>query len=87
MYKQLKDYTETELKATAYDQLVVLEQAQTNIKVINQELASRAQNTQTKTNMDENKIETSTTESEVVAEEVMETTVEDTTEVTGEEIA
>lgn len=40
--KTIKDYTETELKAMAYDNLATIEQAQANIKAINQELSERA---------------------------------------------
>lgn len=43
MQKELKDFTEVELKAMVYDQLITLESCQNNIKVINQELSSRAQ--------------------------------------------
>jgi hypothetical protein len=43
MQKQLKDFTEVELKALAYDNVAQLEQAQNNLKVINNELARRKQ--------------------------------------------
>jgi len=56
MQKTLKDFSDTELKAICYDELAKLEQAQNNIKVINQELASRAQNTQPKSNMEDETI-------------------------------
>ncbi len=42
MNKTIKDFTETELKAMAYDQLATIEQAQIVIKAINQELQARA---------------------------------------------
>lgn len=35
--------TETELKAAAYDQIALMEHAQQNIKLINEELAKRKQ--------------------------------------------
>jgi uncharacterized coiled-coil protein SlyX len=41
MENQISEYTITELKAIAYDQLAILEQTQNNIRVINQELAKR----------------------------------------------
>lgn len=42
MNKTIKDFTDVELKAMAYDNLATIEQAQAVIKAINQELASRA---------------------------------------------
>lgn len=46
MQKQLKDFTDVELKSIAYDNLAQTEQCQLNIKAINQELASRSQTKQ-----------------------------------------
>jgi hypothetical protein len=43
MNKQLSEYTDTELKAIAYDELQKLQIAQNNIRVINEELSKRAQ--------------------------------------------
>lgn len=43
MNKQLKDYTDVELKALAYDVIANIERQQENLKIINQELASRKQ--------------------------------------------
>jgi len=74
MQKQLKDFTEVELKAIAYDNLVQLEQAQKNIKVINDELNSRTQNAQPNKFMEETLNETTGTE-----------IIEETAEVTGTE--
>lgn len=67
----IKKITTESLKAIAYDNLVQLEQAQKNIKIINDELVSRTQNTQPDNNM-----ENETTGTEVV---------EETSEVTGTE--
>lgn len=39
--KGLKDYTETELKALAYDNFATVESSQNNLKLINEELARR----------------------------------------------
>jgi hypothetical protein len=39
--KELKDYSEVDLKALAYDQLATIEQAQNNLKLIHQELGRR----------------------------------------------
>lgn len=39
--KEIKDYTDTELKALAFDNLSQMEQCQVNIKVINEELKKR----------------------------------------------
>lgn len=44
MNKQLSEYTEIELKAIAYDELQKLQFAQTNLRIINEELNKRAQN-------------------------------------------
>lgn len=41
--KTIKDFSIVELKALAYDEIVKMEQAQNNIKVINQELVARSQ--------------------------------------------
>ena len=43
--KTIKDFTVVELKSMAYDALATIEQAQANIKAINQELAERAKET------------------------------------------
>lgn len=43
MNKTIKEIETMELKAIAYDQLATIEQAQNNLKAINQELASRNQ--------------------------------------------
>jgi len=43
MNKQLHEYTETELKAIAFDSMVLIEQNQNNVKIVNQELARRAE--------------------------------------------
>jgi len=40
--KTIKDYTDVELKALAYDNLAQIEQGQTNLKAINAELELRA---------------------------------------------
>lgn len=42
MNKTIKDFTDTELKAFAYDNLATIEQSQANLKTINEELARRA---------------------------------------------
>jgi hypothetical protein len=41
--KELKDFSEVELKAASYDQLANIERCQENIKAINQELTRRSQ--------------------------------------------
>ena len=46
--KELKDYTDIELKALVYDNVAQIEKAQVNMKVINQELANRTQISQVK---------------------------------------
>ena len=69
--KQLKDFTEVELKAINWDTLVEIEKLQAQKTAINNELASRAKNTQTNKPM-----ENETTGTEVV---------EETAEVTGTE--
>ena len=43
MERKLEDLTVLELKAFAYDQMIQLEQAQNNLRVLNQELVRRAQ--------------------------------------------
>lgn len=43
MQKQLKDYTELELKGMAFDCISEIERFQNNLRVINQELAQRKQ--------------------------------------------
>jgi hypothetical protein len=45
MNTQLKDLSVVELKAHAFDSLVIIEQQQMNIKIINEELARRANET------------------------------------------
>lgn len=42
MQKELKDYSDVELKAISYDNLAQIEQCQSNIKIISQELATRS---------------------------------------------
>ncbi len=42
--KTLSELTEIELKAAAYDNLAQMEQAQANLKVINEELGRRVKN-------------------------------------------
>ena len=44
MNKTIKDFSVTELKAMAFDQIISIEQSQNNLKVINQELVSRNEN-------------------------------------------
>lgn len=41
MAKDIKDYTEVELKALAYDELAKIEMAQLNLRAINTEIAKR----------------------------------------------
>ena len=41
MNKELKDYTDVELKALAYDIIAQVQSLQNNLGVINQELANR----------------------------------------------
>lgn len=43
MEKQLKDFTDIELKAMAYDHIAQLQVLQNNLNAINQELARRLQ--------------------------------------------
>lgn len=40
--KELKDYSELELKAFVYDDMARIEVSQNNIKIVNQELQRRA---------------------------------------------
>jgi len=88
MQKTIKDFSIIELKSIAYDELIKLEQAKSNIKIINQELASRAENTQTKPNMDETNITPAVEEATVSGEEVTTTEEEVVAEVAGtEEVA
>lgn len=53
--KTIKNYTETELKAMAYENIITIEQAQANIKAINQELKARAEGKQTPVPKEEKK--------------------------------
>ncbi len=46
MEKKLSDLTVVELKSLAYDELAKLESAQQNLRVLNQEIAKRAQEQQ-----------------------------------------
>lgn len=46
MEKKLSDLTVVELKSLAYDELARVEQAQTNLRILNQEIGSRIQQTQ-----------------------------------------
>jgi len=41
--KNITEYSIIELKSIAYDQIVLIEQSQTNLKTINQELQRRNQ--------------------------------------------
>lgn len=41
--KSIKDCTVTELKAFAYDRVLIIEKAQKELQIINQELAGRNQ--------------------------------------------
>lgn len=64
---RLEDMTVIELKALAYDQAAQLEQAQRNLKVINQEIANKLK----EKNMDEEVVATPEVAEETpVAEEV-----------------
>ena len=47
MEKKLSDLTVVELKSLAYDELAKLENAQQNLRVLNQEIAKRVQEQQT----------------------------------------
>lgn len=40
--KELKEYSVVELESLAYKQIVQMEQSQNNLKIINQEIASRS---------------------------------------------
>ena len=55
MQKTIKELTDTELKAIAFDNLASIEQAQANIKAINQELQARREEIQTSTPKQEKK--------------------------------
>ena len=46
MEKKLSDLTVIELKSLAYDELARLEAAQSNLRILNQEIANRAQQAQ-----------------------------------------
>jgi hypothetical protein len=46
MEKKLSDLTVVELKSLAYDELDRLEAAQSNLRVLNQEIGNRVQQTQ-----------------------------------------
>ena len=46
MEKKLSDLTVVELKSLAYDELARIEQSQSNLRVLNQEINNRAQQTQ-----------------------------------------
>lgn len=62
MDKKLSEYTVVELKSLAYDQLTVIENAQANLRVLNQEIANRIQSFQEKLNQ----TDSSTNETEKV---------------------
>ena len=46
MERKLSDLTIVELKSLAYDELARLESAQSNLRILNQEIANRVQQTQ-----------------------------------------
>jgi hypothetical protein len=46
MEKKLSDLTVVELKSLAYDELARLEAAQSNLRILNQEIANRVQQAQ-----------------------------------------
>jgi len=46
MEKKLSDLTIVELKSLAYDELARLESAQSNLRILNQEIANRVQQIQ-----------------------------------------
>ena len=46
MEKKLSDLTVVELKSLAYDELARIEQSQSNLRVLNQEINNRAQQNQ-----------------------------------------
>ena len=46
MEKKLSDLTVVELKSLAYDELARLEAAQSNLRILNQEIANRSQQAQ-----------------------------------------
>ncbi len=53
MNKEIKDMSVVELKAIAFDVLAGIEQGQNNLRVINQELANRANNSDNFPKVDE----------------------------------
>jgi|688.fasta_scaffold247457_3 hypothetical protein len=46
MEKKLSDLTVVELKSLAYDELARVEQAQSNLRILNQEIGNRVQQAQ-----------------------------------------
>lgn len=46
MEKKLSDFTVTELKSIAYDQLSIIDNAQANLRILNQEITNRIQQSQ-----------------------------------------
>lgn len=46
MEKKLSDLTVVELKSLAYDELARVEQAQSNLRILNQEISNRVQQAQ-----------------------------------------
>lgn len=46
MEKKLSDLTVVELKSLAYDELARIEQAQSNLRILNQEIGNRIQQAQ-----------------------------------------
>lgn len=54
--KQLNEYSITELKAIAYDQLTSIERSQQVLRTINEELNRRAQMPPVKENKDEQQV-------------------------------
>ena len=46
MEKKLSDLTVVELKSLAYDELARVEQAQSNLRILNQEIGNRVQQSQ-----------------------------------------
>lgn len=86
--RPLSDFSTTELKAIAFDNIVELNQRENTLEFINKELASRAQNTQSKTKMDETNNTPATEEVIAGGEEATNTEAEVATEATGtEEVA
>lgn len=78
MQKQLKDFSDVELKAIAYDTIAKIEQEQKTLQTINNELASRAnKKAQPKPKMEEEvKVEGEVVET---TEETVETPTEEAT--------